>query len=459
MTAIVVCASDAASGPGAPAATDPALQALYLAHVTAIAARTASALEQAGYDGVVIPAGEPPLLWSDDQNYPFKANPQFRLWVPEAEPGCCVLFEPGRQPVLVFHQPEDYWHQPPALPSGWWADAFDLRVIRHAEDVREHVTPGKRWALLGEPQGTTAGLGDPNPPALAHRLDWCRAAKTPYEIECLRRANRTGARAHRAAERAFRAGASEFEAQFEYCSAAGAREEELPYNNIVAFGRHGAVLHYQHLARTREAGAPSFLIDAGASFKGYGSDITRTWSRADDGFAALVAAMDVEQRALAALVRPGTDYATIHLEAHRRIAGVLERFGLVTVSAEAAVATGVTRVFFPHGIGHLLGLQVHDVGGLQAAPEGGVRARPDGHPYLRLTRTLEPGFVVTIEPGLYFIDPLLDAARASPNAAAIAWQRVDEFHRHGGVRIEDDVVALPEGPENLTRDAFGSPGG
>ena len=72
----------------------------------------------------------------------------------------------------------------------------------------------------------------------------------------------------------------------------------------------------------------------------------------------------------------------------------------------------MTSVFLPHGIGHLLGLEVHDVGGFMASPEGGDIERPKGHPYLRLTRVLEPGFVVTMEPGIYFIDQLLDAARA-----------------------------------------------
>ena len=90
--------------------------------------------------------------------------------------------------------------------------------------------------------------------------------------------------------------------------------------------------------------------------------------------------------------------------------------------------------------------------------DGTQKARPAGHPYLRLTRTLEPGFVVTIEPGLYFIDALLSEARTSKHSTNINWQRVDQFRPYGGVRIEDDVACTDGEPENLTRAAFASIG-
>jgi Xaa-Pro dipeptidase len=127
---------------------------------------------------------------------------------------------------------------------------------------------------------------------------------------------------------------------------------------------------------------------------------------------------------------------------------------LIRSAADEAVDSGLSSVFFPHGVGHLLGLQVHDVAGLLATAEGDIQSRPPGHPYLRLTRTLEPGFVVTIEPGLYFIDTLLTAARSSAHAAAIHWQRVDALKPYGGIRIEDNIVCTASEPLNLTREAF-----
>jgi len=118
------------------------------------------------------------------------------------------------------------------------------------------------------------------------------------------------------------------------------------------------------------------------------------------------------------------------------------------------VATGVSSAFFPHGVGHGLGLQVHDVAGFAASDRGGTIAKPDGHPYLRLTRTLEPGFVVTIEPGIYFIDMLLEDLKAAGRGASVDWDRVEAFRPYGGIRIEDNVVCTDADPLNLTREAF-----
>ncbi|MBF8293278.1 MAG: proline dipeptidase, partial [Steroidobacteraceae bacterium] len=295
---------------------------------------------------------------------------------------------------------------------------------------------------------------DHDPATLVGMLDYARAAKTPYEIECMAQATAAGVRAHRAAEAGFRAGASEYEIHLAYCRAAGAREEELPYNNIIAFGTHAAVLHYQLLDRQRPPGVKSFLIDGGAQHAGYACDITRTYAAAPGEFQDLVTALDAAQRVLADRVRPGVDYREIHLEAHRAIAGILVAQGLVSGTPEAAYETGLTSVFFPHGIGHLLGLMVHDAAGFMAGPEGGTLAKPDGHPYLRLTRQLEAGFVVTIEPGIYFIDSLLAKARNEVLGRAIHWPRVEALAPWGGIRIEDNVVAQAGAPRNLTREGF-----
>jgi Xaa-Pro dipeptidase len=108
----------------------------------------------------------------------------------------------------------------------------------------------------------------------------------------------------------------------------------------------------------------------------------------------------------------------------------------------------------PHGLGHLLGLQVHDVGGLHAAAESAAVPRPEGHPALRLTRKLEAGMVVTVEPGLYFIDSLLEQLQGGPYSAHVDWSLVRELRCCGGIRIEDNVAVTAGGGENLTRAAF-----
>jgi Xaa-Pro dipeptidase len=168
----------------------------------------------------------------------------------------------------------------------------------------------------------------------------------------------------------------------------------------------------------------------------------------------LIAALNTAQLRLCDEIVTGRDYRQVHLSAHRLVGDVLEQIGLTTLEGQAALEAGVTGVFFPHGIGHLLGLQVHDVGGVMGDPQGAERARPEGHPYLRLTRILEPGVVVTVEPGIYFIESLLKAARGDARGSHIDWSMVERLRPYGGIRIEDNVVTTDNVPENMTRDAF-----
>jgi Xaa-Pro dipeptidase len=238
-----------------------------------------------------------------------------------------------------------------------------------------------------------------------------------------------------------------------YLEACGHSDAQLPYGNIVALNSHGSVLHYQGREQQAPARSRSFLIDGGCTVNAYASDITRTYAAEPGVFADLVSEMDVMQQELTSRVRAGLDYKALHLQAHQQIAGLLESFGIINVSASEAVETGLSSVFYPHGLGHFLGLQTHDVAGL-IDDEGNPIARPDGHPYLRLTRILEAGNVLTIEPGLYFIEPLLRAWRENGDPAVINWDKVDELAPYGGIRIEDNVHVTETGCDNLTRRAF-----
>ena len=288
-------------------------------------------------------------------------------------------------------------------------------------------------------------------------LDYGRAAKTPYELACMREASRLGVNGHRAAARAFTEGASEFEIELEFMKACGLREQELPYNPIIALNEGGAVLHYQVLEKQAPTERYSLLIDAGAEFAGYASDITRTHALREGDFATLIGKMDEMQQTICAGLRAGVDWRDVHLRTHALTGKLLRDADIISCDADEAVASGVTSVFLPHGIGHLLGLEVHDAGGFMESPEGGDIPRPDGHPFLRLTRVLQKGFVVTVEPGIYFIDQLLDAARADARGSKINWSRVASLRKFGGIRIEDNVAITETGCENLTRDAFKGP--
>jgi Xaa-Pro dipeptidase len=288
---------------------------------------------------------------------------------------------------------------------------------------------------------------------LAH-IDFARAVKTQYELLCMRGAQAVAVRGHTAVADAFRSGASELELHQAYLGASEQRETDLPYPSIVARNEHAATLHYQHLRARAPAATRSLLIDAGAAFNGYAADITRTYSAsATDDFGALIDAMDALQQRICGEVRPGVDFVMLHALTHRQLAGVLREHGIVKCGADEAVALGVTRGFLPHGLGHLLGLQVHDVGGHLANASGKTRAPPAQDPYLRLTRTLQQGFVVTIEPGLYFIPALLRdlLARHEDKLNRGLIERLLPF---GGIRVEDDVEVTVDGHRNLTREAF-----
>ena len=432
------------------------LASLYPQHIDTLLARSAEALQRGGFAHLLIPSGTLHYQAFDDRDYPYAVNPQFKAWLPLTRaPGSWLLISPGQRPKLLFLQPHDYWHVVPDAPSGYWVEHFDIVTIRTPDEVLMHLPQDlASCAIVGELQSALGDVIPNNPAAVVQYLEYHRAFKTPYEIEMMRQASRIGVRAHRAAERAFRAGASEFGIHLAYCQAAGQDANDLPYGNIVALNEHGAVLHYTDRDRVPPKPVRSFLIDAGASFGGYASDITRTYSAADDEFAAMIRAVDAAQLTLCDHVRTGTDYAHIHLQAHLLLAGVLREFGVLKVSPEDALASGVSSAFFPHGIGHGIGLQVHDVAGFAASDSGGTIAKPDGHPYLRLTRTLAPGMVVTIEPGIYFIDMLLDELKAKGLGDAVDWARVEAFKPFGGIRIEDDVVCTEGAPINLTREAF-----
>jgi len=435
---------------------EDSLDQLYSQHLNTQMKRADLALAASGFDALVIHAGRPPIQFLDDQDYPYKVNPHFKAWVPILDnPGCLLVYSPGSKPRVLFYQPNDYWHKTADLPEGPWSSALDVTPTAEPSKAAAHWATLGRVALIGPGDCFDARHDDTvNPADLLARLHYDRAVKTAYELECMRRASALGARGHLAALAAFRGGASEYAAHMRYLEACAQREEELPYNNIVAYNEHAAVLHYQHLERSAPPDLRSFLIDAGAQYRGYASDITRSYAAAPGTYADLISALDEAQLLLCDEIVAGRDYRAVHLTAHRVLGDVLQRIGLTTLPGQAALEQGVTGVFFPHGIGHLLGLQVHDVGGVMGDAQGHELKRPEGHPYLRLTRTLEPGVVVTVEPGIYFIDSLLAAARADSRREHIDWALVEELRPFGGIRIEDNVAVTESRPENLTREAF-----
>ncbi|MEE3663381.1 Xaa-Pro dipeptidase [Brenneria sp. g21c3] len=436
------------------------LASLYHHHLITLQQRTQAILARHQLDALLIHSGELLTVFLDDHDYPFKVNPQFKAWVPVTQvPNCWLWVDGVNPPKLWFYSPVDYWHNVAPMPESFWTDEVDISVLRNADDIGKQLPAGRRRvAYLGYAPQRALALGidaeNINPQGVLDYLHYYRAYKTDYELVCMREAQKTAVVGHRAAHEAFLSGMSEFDINLAYLTATGHRDTDVPYSNIVALNEHAAVLHYTQLDHQAPSDVRSFLIDAGAEYNGYAADLTRTYStQSDNAFAALVKDLNQEQLALIDTIQPGVRYTDYHIQMHQRIAGLLKSHQLIDgISVEAMVENGLTAPFLPHGLGHLLGLQVHDVAGFMQDDQGAQLAAPPQYPYLRCTRILEPGMVLTIEPGIYFIDSLLEPWRAGQFSRHFDWKRIDALKPFGGIRIEDNIVIHEQRIENMTRD-------
>jgi Xaa-Pro dipeptidase len=410
-------------------------------------------LEAAGYDALVISAGRPLRYFADDQEPAFHPTPHFRHWCPVEGPHHLLALRRGARPRLIRHAAEDFWYEPAPLGDPFWRAGFEIAEAATVDEVWAQLGPRGRTAYLGDEPERAGGAGlDPNPEKLLPRLDWRRAIKSDYEVRCLEQATAIAARGHEAARNAFLAGGSELEIHHAYVRALGTTDAQLPYGTIVALDEKGAFLHYEAKRDLRDGRV--LLIDAGASTRGYGSDITRTHTRpgCDERFVALRDGMESLQQSLCDEIRPGLPFGELHHRAHLALARLLAERKLLDADPEDAVEKGWTRPFLPHGLGHQLGVQVHDVGGHLAGPDGTAAPPPPQYPSLRNTRTIEVGHVFTVEPGLYFIEMLLRPLRAGADRERFNWTEIDALMPFGGIRIEDDVLVKPDGVRNLTRE-------
>jgi Xaa-Pro dipeptidase len=257
---------------GSPTPPDELLVELaseYGAHLAILDHRLEEALTATGFDGAVIFAGDERPVFRDDQTYPFRVEPYFKAWVPLTQaPGSFLRLVPGQRPMLVYKQAEDYWHEPPRDPEGYWTQHFDIRVVRSDAEARKLSGSGPRWVAIGSAaelahRGSAATQPAVNDARFLAHMDFNRATKTKYEIACMRAAQAIAVRGHLAVAAAYGPGVSELELHNTYLAATGQRESELPYGNIIALNEHAATLHYQHLRSQPNAVNRSFLIDAG----------------------------------------------------------------------------------------------------------------------------------------------------------------------------------------------------
>ncbi len=397
---------------------------------------------------VLIGAGEPiHRPGRDDATYRYEAHSEYYYLTDRNRPGGVLAFDPHEgwteflAPVTVG---ERLWSgAPSAEPDVLTTDALpDWLAARRASAV----------AWLGAPLPDAASDG-PLAQELRFGLAEVRRCKDEVELERMRIAQRATRAAFATARGLMQEGITEREAQIELEAEAfrhGA--EAMAYDTIVGSGPNSAVLHFAPSSRRFRVGE-LVLIDAGAQHLGYASDITRTYpvggrlsSQQQELFAAVLQA----ERTAIEQCRAGVEWRDVHRTAGLVIAERLVSFGLLRGDPESLVESGAAWLFFPHGIGHLVGLGIRDVGGTPLR-ERQHDAKP--FPHLRIDLPLEPGMVVTVEPGIYFVPALLsDSTKRRKHREQVNWDRVDTMLDFGGIRIEDNVLITDESAEIITAD-------
>ncbi len=414
----------------------------------------------------------PVLLWSGQaparnfpaNAYPFRADSDFLFLAGLPLPNAVLGLEGDRTTLYCDPAPAaaTLWHGPQPAPeelaAAIGADAW-APIASLPRDgaiatlpLLDPLTHAQQEARL---QRHWQGAWLPQDEQLREALIAARLRVDDWGLGEIRRAIAITSAGHRAGLRATRPGVREavvraaIEAEFMAADCAPA------YPSIVT--RSGEVLHNNHYGNQLEAG-DLLLVDAGAeSPLGWASDLTRTWPVSGrfrpeqrDLHELVVAA----QAAAIAAIAPGVEFAAVHWAACRVLAEGLVELGLLRGTVDDLLARDAHALFFPHGIGHLLGLDVHDMerhGDRAGYAPGRPRSDRFGLGYLRLNRPLAEGMVVTIEPGLYFIPALLtDPERRQRYRDCVHWERLEAFRSVRGIRIEDDVLVTSAGAEVLS---------
>jgi Xaa-Pro aminopeptidase len=339
---------------------------------------------------------------------------------------------------------ERLWEGDPQVPEGEDAEGLGTWVEKRR---------GRPIAVLGSPvEGLDGVAGDEQTAAVVRQqLDAVRRVKDAAEIALVERAVAATAAGHARAREVIRPGVSEREIRIELEAEMFRRgADAVGYGSIVGAGNHAAVLHFEPGPRVVSE-EDLVLVDAGGSIAGYTADVTRTYSAGDRLSGRRQELYDVVLEALLESTercRAGTEWHDVHRAAARVLASGLRDLGLLVGEVDGLLESEAIALFFPHGVGHMVGLGVRDVGGrLPEREEGrmccGARVRVD--------LPLEEGFLMTVEPGLYLVPAILDdPGQRDRFGHAVRWDALDDWRPLGGVRIEDNVLVTAGAPRVLT---------
>ncbi|KAI4133254.1 MAG: hypothetical protein LQ338_000312 [Usnochroma carphineum] len=399
----------------------------------------------------------------NDEPQPFRQRRSFFYLSGCALSDCHLTYDISTSTLTLFIPPLDpdsvIWSGLPLLPP----DAlkkYDIDACHTTSELSSHLSqltkrnPKPNLYLKSETSNpdvaSILGFITTDTSLLHPALDSCRITKSQYEIALLRHANTISARAHTAVLRAIPTAKNEQDLYAIFlasCISSGARHQA--YHGIFGSGENAATLHYQHNDQPL-SGRKNILVDAGAEWECYCSDVTRTMplnGRFDDESRAIYEVVEEMQEAAFSLLKAGVTWEELHLCAHEVAVSGLLRLGILrNGSAEELLKERISVAFFPHGLGHYLGMDTHDTGGKADYADKDAMFR-----YLRIRGAVPEGAVVTVEPGVYFcrfiVEPYLKDGRTK---RFIDEGVLERYWGVGGVRIEDDVLVLKDGYENLT---------
>lgn len=395
-----------------------------------------------------------PIPGQHDRVYPFMAHSHYYYLTEQQCPGGVLAID------LQDNTPNPWVPFAPEVTNAqrtWEGDAS-----WEGKPLPELATwlaqkQGRPVAILGCPVADyTGGFDLELSHQLADALMHERRILDAVEVEHMRKAAHATAAGHAYAHQALTSGHAagmtewqlKVEIEAEFFRHGG---DDTPYETIVGAGPNAAVLHFAPSQRVIEKGQ-CVLIDAGASYKRYAGDVTRTWpvgrpSQTQRNIINIV--IEAEQAAID-MCKPGVEWHDIHRKASEVILEGLKAIDAIQGDPPQLVERGVAKLFFPHGVGHMIGLGVRGAGG--RLPGRPPRTGPGGVA-VRVDIPLEPGHAFTVEPGLYFIPAIIDDPQTREEFKdAVKWQAIDTIRKDiQGVRIEDDVVVGHETCDVLTR--------
>jgi len=422
---------------------------------------------------ILLQGGDARYRDDTDHEELFRQESFFQYLFGVKEPGCYGAIDLQNRKSILFvpRLPQDwaYW-MGKIHPPSYFKDLYQVDEARYVDELDKVFGEELKVSVIYVLHGLNSDSKSWFTPAtftgiekykvdkekLFPELVECRVFKTEEELKLLRYVNKISSDAHTAIMKRVKPGMFEFQAEaiFQYECYFHGGGRNMAYTCICASGENGATLHYGH------AGAPNskplldghtVVFDMGCEYHCYCADITRCFpvngkftDDQKDVYETVLAAQD----AVIQKMKPGIAWPDMHRLAERVILEQLTKRGFLVGNVDDMVKHHVAAIFMPHGLGHFLGLDTHDVGGY---PKGVERINEPGIKSLRSGRKLEAGMVITVEPGVYFIESLLLPAFEHPEQKKfLNVEKLKKFLTFGGVRIEDDVIVTENGVEVMT---------